>query len=59
MDMLHCSNDRQKHILNAEKSRVRLTLHETSVGVERILFIIPYRGPETASYLTFQLFRNV
>jgi hypothetical protein len=41
MDTPHCSNDRRKHILNAEKSRVRLTLHVTSVRVERILFIIP------------------
>jgi hypothetical protein len=59
MDIPYCSNDRQKHMLNAEKSRVRLTPHETSVSVERILFIIPYMGLETASYLTFQLSRSV
>jgi hypothetical protein len=58
MDMPYCSEDRQKHILNAEKSRARLTLHETSVSVERILFIIPYRSLEAASYLTFQLSRS-
>jgi hypothetical protein len=55
MDTPHCSDDRQKHIFNAEKSRARLSLHETSVSVERILFIIPYMGLEAASYLTFQL----
>jgi len=59
MDTPHSSDDWQKHILNAEKSRARLTLHGTSVSVERILFIIPYRSLETASYLTFQLLRSV
>jgi hypothetical protein len=59
MDTPHCSDDRQEHIFNAEKSRARLTLHETSVSVERILFIIPYMGLEAASYLTFQLSWNV
>ena len=54
-----CSERPAKHILTAEKSRARVTLHETSVSVERILFIIPYMGLETASYLTFQLSRNV
>ncbi len=55
MDTPQCSDDRRKHISNVVKSRSELTLPEWSVSVEHILFIISYRSPEAASYLTFQL----
>jgi hypothetical protein len=59
MDTTQRSDDQRKYAPSVEKSWLKSTLPERSVSVERILFIIPYMGLETASYLTFQLSRNV